>query len=137
MSEYLSDYWKQLNSLIGESNLILLSTHVNSDADGLGSEIAMYYYLKSLGKECKIINPSSFSEVYRIINPEDIVACYSKDQDKWIKEYEAHLLTIAYVENRKNDYPAIEDQLDKIYHDGIDAWKADMIKPIKDKHPKE
>ena len=60
-----------------------------------------------------------------------------EDQDKWIKEYEAHLLTIAYVENRKNDYPAIEDQLDKIYHDGIDAWKADMIKPIKDKHPKE
>ena len=32
-------------------------------------------------------------------------------------------------------YPPIEDQLDKIYHEGIDAWKAD-IKVIKDKYPK-
>ena len=29
----------------------------------------------------------------------------------------------------------MEDQLDKIYHSGIDAWKAD-IKAIKDKYPK-
>ena len=49
MSEYLSDYWKELDSLISESDSILLSTHVNSDGDGLGSEIGMYYYLKSLG----------------------------------------------------------------------------------------
>ena len=29
----------------------------------------------------------------------------------------------------------MEDQLDKIYHEGIDAWKTD-IKAIKDKYPK-
>jgi hypothetical protein len=33
------------------------------------------------------------------------------------------------------EYPPIVDQLDKIYHEGIDAWKAD-IKVIKDKYPK-
>ena len=42
-----------------------------------------------------------------------------------------------YQRKRVLEYPKIADQLDKIYHDGIDAWKADMIKPIKDKHPKE
>lgn len=42
-----------------------------------------------------------------------------------------------YSRNRKNEYPSIGDQLDKIYHEGIDAWKADMIKPVKDKYPKE
>jgi hypothetical protein len=42
-----------------------------------------------------------------------------------------------YADRRKAEYPAIGDQLDKIYHEGIDAWKADMIKPIKDKYPKE
>ena len=67
MSKYLSDYWGKLDLLIKESNSILLSTHVNSDGDGLGSEIAMYYYLKSLGKECRIINPSAFPEIYKII----------------------------------------------------------------------
>ena len=40
-----------------------------------------------------------------------------------------------YTEARAAEYPPIVDQLDKIYHDGIDAWKAD-IKIIKDKYPK-
>jgi hypothetical protein len=42
-----------------------------------------------------------------------------------------------YSRNRRDAYPEMSDQLDKIYHEGIDAWKADMIKPIKDKYPKE
>ena len=41
-----------------------------------------------------------------------------------------------YQEKRKLEYPDWGDQLDKIYHDGIDAWKAD-IKKIKDKYPKQ
>ena len=40
-----------------------------------------------------------------------------------------------YTEARAAEYPPIVDQLDKIYHEGIDAWKAD-IKAIKDKYPK-
>ena len=40
-----------------------------------------------------------------------------------------------YAESRAAEYPPIVDQLDKIYHSGIDAWKAD-IKVIKDKYPK-
>ena len=42
----------------------------------------------------------------------------------------------AYQEKRKLEYPDWEDQLDKIYHDGINAWKTD-IKAIKDKYPKQ
>jgi len=40
------------------------------------------------------------------------------------------------LNNRANDYPSIEDQLDKIYHSGIDEWKK-VIKVTKDKFPKE
>ena len=40
-----------------------------------------------------------------------------------------------YARKRALEYPTIVDQLDKIYHSGIDAWKAD-IKAIKDKYPK-
>ena len=43
---------------------------------------------------------------------------------------------LEYSRKRKAEYPLISDQLDKIYHEGIDAWKADMIKPVKDKYPK-
>ena len=41
-----------------------------------------------------------------------------------------------YARKREAEYPKIGDQLDKIYHEGIDAWKADMITPIKNKYPK-
>ena len=42
---------------------------------------------------------------------------------------------VSYTDARKAEYPPIEDQLDKIYHSGVDAWKLD-IKAIKDKYPK-
>ena len=41
----------------------------------------------------------------------------------------------SYKSKRRAEYPTIIDQLDKIYHSGIDAWKTD-IKAIKDKYPK-
>ena len=40
-----------------------------------------------------------------------------------------------YQRDRAEEYPTWQEQLDKIYHSGIDAWKAD-IKTIKDKYPK-
>ena len=40
-----------------------------------------------------------------------------------------------YKINRKKEYPSMADQLDDIYHNGIDAWKA-IIKTTKDKYPK-
>jgi len=42
---------------------------------------------------------------------------------------------IAYIKKREDEYPTIVDQLDDIYHNGIDGWKA-TIKTIKDKYPK-
>ena len=42
---------------------------------------------------------------------------------------------VSYTDARREEYPSIEDQLDKIYHSGVNAWKAD-IKIIKDKYPK-
>ena len=44
-------------------------------------------------------------------------------------------VTTDYRVARVAEYPSIEDQLDKIYHSGVDAWKDD-IKVIKDKYPK-
>ena len=42
----------------------------------------------------------------------------------------------AYVDKRVAGYPSIADQLDDIYHNGVDEWKK-TIKAIKDKYPKE
>jgi len=40
------------------------------------------------------------------------------------------------IDLRKKAYPSWEDQLDYIYHNGVDGWKADIITPIKEKYPK-
>lgn len=55
-----------------------------------------------------------------------------------IKEYQDYLLTIAYKDKRKKEYPPIEDQLDAIWKGGQDM--EDMraiILAIKNKYPKE
>ena len=41
----------------------------------------------------------------------------------------------SYKSQRRAEYPNIVDQLDDIYNNGIDAWKA-TIKVTKDKYPK-
>ena len=41
-----------------------------------------------------------------------------------------------YQRDRAKEYPSIADQLDDIYHNGIDDWKA-TIKITKDKYPKD
>ena len=46
-------------------------------------------------------------------------------------EYDAN----EYQRDREKEYPEIVDQLDDIYHNGIDGWKA-TIKVTKDKYPK-
>jgi hypothetical protein len=51
------------------------------------------------------------------------------------EEVNAKIAELQIQENRAAEYPSIADQLDEIYHNGIDAWKA-VIKTTKDKYPK-
>ena len=41
----------------------------------------------------------------------------------------------AYQRTRATAYPSVADQLDSLYHNGIDGWK-ETIKVVKDAHPK-
>jgi hypothetical protein len=62
-----------------------------------------------------------------IISKEDILAKKT--------ELETAYTNKEYQRKRATAYPSIQDQLDDIYHNGIDAWKA-TIKTTKDKYPK-
>lgn len=48
---------------------------------------------------------------------------------------QAYINANAYKELRAAEYPPITEQLDKIFHDGIEEWKKE-IQAIKDKYPK-
>lgn len=42
---------------------------------------------------------------------------------------------LTYAQKRAAEYPSITDQLDLIYHGGVEAWK-EVIDTIKTKYPK-
>ena len=86
------------------------------------------------------------------INPSAEVTIENEDFDKitWrngtaeiskadIQAKQAELKTAydakAYHRSRAEAYPSIADQLDDLYHNGIDGWKK-TIKVTKDKFPK-
>ena len=87
------------------------------------------------------INPSAQVSV----NAEDLdqitwhagTAVISKsDIQAKMAELKADYDSKQYQRDRAEAYPSWEDQLDKIYHDGVTKWKSEMIDPIKDAHPK-
>jgi len=51
------------------------------------------------------------------------------------KELQADYEAKEYQRDRAEAYPSIGDQLDDLYHNGIDGWKT-TIKAVKDKYPK-
>ena len=69
----------------------------------------------------------------------------NRDYQRFVKDVKEHGLSIAegpdivvkedYATARKKAYGSIEDQLDKIYHKGLDAWKSDIL-AIKDAIPR-
>ena len=63
----------------------------------------------------------------------------TKITNKQILDKQAELKTIydnnKYQRDRAVAYPSIKDQLDDLYHNGIDGWKT-TIKAVKDKYPK-
>lgn len=50
--------------------------------------------------------------------------------DKWHKQQ------FGYIQARQEEYPSYGQQLDYIFHNGLEAWKTDLIQPIKDNNPK-
>jgi len=48
---------------------------------------------------------------------------------------ENYLISQSYIAKRQSEYPPITEQLDIIFHQGLEAWKSE-IQAIKDKYPK-
>ena len=73
------------------------------------------------------VNQITWLEGTSPISNEDILAKQA--------ELQADFDAKQYQRDRAEEYPTWQDQLDDIYHNGIDAWKA-TIKATKDKYPK-
>lgn len=93
--------------------------------------------MKTIGNAILLINPNAKA----IVHGDNIDTC----EITWIdnnptnitkEQIKAKINETAYMDKRANEYPSMADQLDDIFHNGIDGWKA-TIQAIKDKYPKE
>jgi hypothetical protein len=84
------------------------------------------------------------SEAKFSINGEDVnqITWYNNTTPISVKDIKAKQTELQaeynakqYERDRANEYPSIVDQLDDIFHNGIDSWKL-KIQTIKDKYPK-
>lgn len=80
------DHWNQLSELISKSNKIILSTHIDPDGDGIGSEIAFYLYLKSINKDVKILNISDTPDKYKFLDENNYINVFSEDFEHVVEE---------------------------------------------------
>ena len=72
----LNRQWKELEQRIQFASSFVITTHQNPDADGLGSELALYYVLKKMGKEVFVFNISPTPESLKFLDPDQICQRY-------------------------------------------------------------
>ncbi|MBZ0181301.1 MAG: bifunctional oligoribonuclease/PAP phosphatase NrnA [Melioribacteraceae bacterium] len=65
--------------VIKNNNSFLLTTHVNPDADAIGSEIALYQILKKLNKKISVINHSETPDNLIFLDEDKIIEQYNPD----------------------------------------------------------
>lgn len=80
-----------LKELIQNNNTFLLTTHINPDADAIGSEMAFYQILKKLGKKVYIINHSNTPYFLEFLDTDKIIQKYDAEKHNSLFE-EADLL---------------------------------------------
>ena len=101
---------------------------INSDTD-------ISLALVQLGKSANRYRLDQSPTPHKIIEWDSANSDSQPPDDELNAAYTAWKTAEEYKINRANEYPPIEDQLDSIYHNGIDGWKT-TIKAIKDKYPK-
>ena len=74
--------FEKLKNIINGNSSFLLTTHVNPDADAIGSEVAFYFLLKKLGKETFIINHSALPYNMEFFNKDNVIQSYDEELHK-------------------------------------------------------
>lgn len=73
---------KELTNLIDSADNILLISHINPDGDAIGSQLAMYHYLRSRGKIVNMITPNNIQEFLKWMEGSENIYVYIKDREK-------------------------------------------------------
>lgn len=62
---------KQVADAMRAARRVVLTTHLNADGDGAGSEVAVAAWLRANGTKAHIVNPTPFPDVFRFLLPDE------------------------------------------------------------------
>ena len=112
--------WESLNKIISKSKNIVLSTHVNPDGDGIGSELGMYYYLKAIGKRCNIINVSKTPDFLDFIDPDEVIEVWDDEKHPFFMKDVDLLISFDIGDCKRLEKIKEHAELNHIYSVSID-----------------
>lgn len=90
----LSKYTKELTKLFTSSENILLICHINPDGDAIGSQLALYHYLKSQGKKAEMIAPNNLQEFLKWMDGAELINIFIRQREKCKKLIEEAYLIV-------------------------------------------
>ncbi|MDC7227193.1 MAG: bifunctional oligoribonuclease/PAP phosphatase NrnA [Spirochaetales bacterium] len=70
--------FQSIADFIRENDNIILTAHETPDGDAIGSEIAAYFALKSIGKNIRIINADPMAEKYYFLDSDNVIELYEE-----------------------------------------------------------
>lgn len=70
--------WASIITQLCQNNRFIISSHLNPDCDALGSELALAYHLRSLGKDVTILNTDAVPEMYQFLDPQHLIHTFSE-----------------------------------------------------------
>jgi phosphoesterase RecJ-like protein len=79
---------------LGSARRVVLTTHLNADGDGAGSQVALAAFLRANGAEAWIVNPTPYPSVYRFLLPDDDWVVAASDDAAAVLCAEADLAVI-------------------------------------------
>jgi phosphoesterase RecJ-like protein len=98
----IAKYTKELSKLLDSSVNILLICHINPDGDAVGSQLALYQYLKAKGKSVEMISPNYIQEFLKWMNGADLINIFTRKRKESISLIEKADLIIFIDFNQLN-----------------------------------
>jgi phosphoesterase RecJ-like protein len=105
----LSKYTKELSKLFSSSENILLICHINPDGDAIGSQLALYHYLKGNGKIVSMLTPNYLQEFLKWMDGASLINIFIKDRKNCWKLIEEADLIVMLDFNQSNRLGEAED----------------------------
>jgi phosphoesterase RecJ-like protein len=78
----LAKYTKELSKLFASSENILLVCHINPDGDAVGSQLALYHYLRSAGKNVEMLSPNNLQEFLKWMEGAGEINIFIRNREK-------------------------------------------------------